>query len=273
MSDMRQITCLIQPNSACSFLLVRLIKKEFHDIISVSFTDEVIMKKLKNTIKYFSTTEIILWCSSVALIIFSFIIFDRENYLTLAASLVGITSLIFCAKGNPAGQLMMVVFSAIYGVISFGFAYYGEMLTYLGMTLPMATVSLVTWLKNPYKNNKSEVEVRLIKKSDIYTLIVLTPIVTVVFFFLLRAFGNANLIPSTLSVATSFIAAFLCFRRSPYFALAYAINDMVLILLWILAALEDPSYFSVIICFLVFLVNDLYSFANWRKMQRRQGAK
>ena len=227
------------------------------------------LKKLK----YFTAFEKCLWLFSVTFIIASFCIFDRTNYLTLIASLVGITSLIFCAKGNPFGQVMMVGFSAIYGIISFGFAYYGEMLTYLGMTLPMATISLITWLKNPYKHNKSEVEVRRIKKGDIYLLIILAPIVTAVFFFLLRAFGNANLLPSTLSVTTSFIAAFLCFKRSPYFALAYAVNDVVLILLWVLAAIEDFSYFSVIICFLVFLVNDLYSFTNWRRMQKRQATK
>ncbi len=228
------------------------------------------MGKLK---KYFTKFEIGLWCSSVAFIILSFVLFDRDNYMTLVASLVGITSLIFCAKGNPFGQVMMVAFSAIYGVISFGFAYYGEMLTYLGMTLPMAVISLVTWLKNPYKNNKSEVEIRRVNKKDIYWLLILTPIVTVVFYFILSALGNANIIPSTLSVATSFAAAYLCFKRSPYFALAYAVNDIVLILLWILAAFEDSSYFSVIICFAVFLINDLYSFFNWRRMQKRQKAK
>ena len=224
-------------------------------------------------IKYFTKFEIGLWLSSVTFILLSFFIFDRENYLTLVASLVGITSLIFCAKGNPIGQLMMVAFSAVYGVISFGFAYYGEMLTYLGMTLPMAAISLVTWLKNPYKKNKAEVEIRRINKKDILALVILTPIVTLIFYFILRWLGNANLLPSTLSVTTSFIAAFLSFRRSPYFALAYALNDIVLIALWILAALKDFSYFSVIICFLVFLVNDLYSFTNWRRMQKRQKAK
>lgn len=224
-------------------------------------------------IKYFTKFEIGLWCSSVAFIVISFVLFDRENYMTLVASLVGITSLIFCAKGNPFGQVMMVAFSAIYGVISFGFAYYGEMLTYLGMTFPMAVISLVTWLKNPYKDNKSEVEVHRISKKDIYWLLILAPIVTVVFYFILSALGNANIIPSTVSVTTSFAAAYLCFKRSPYFALAYAINDIVLILLWVLAAFEDSSYFSVIICFAVFLVNDLYSFFNWRRMQKRQKEK
>ena len=59
---------------------------------------------------------------------------------------------------------------------------------------------------------------------------------------------------------------------SPYFALAYAANDVVLIVLWTLAAAEDISYLSVIICFVTFLVNDLYGFINWKRMEKRQMA-
>ena len=39
-----------------------------------------------------------------------------------------------------------------------------------------------------------------------------------------------------------------------------------------LAAKEDISYLSVIICFVMFLVNDLYSFVSWKKMEKRQMA-
>lgn len=52
-------------------------------------------------------------------------------------------------------------FSLLYGIISYSFAYYGEMMTYLGMTLPMDVLSLTAWLKNPYNGNRSEVRVSL----------------------------------------------------------------------------------------------------------------
>lgn len=96
------------------------------------------------------------------------------------------------------------------------------------------------------------------------------PIVTVVFYYILAYFSTANLIPSTLSVTTSFIAAYLTMKRSPFFALAYASNDAVLIVLWVLASLQDLRYVSVTVCFIVFLINDWYGFRNWRRMQRRQ---
>ncbi len=226
-----------------------------------------IFKKIKN---YFSKGELILWSSSVILIIVSFFIFDRANYLTLTASVIGVTALIFNAKGNPVGQALIIIFSIFYAIISYSFAYYGEMITYLGMSAPMAIVALVSWLKNPYKGNKAEVKVNRLKLKEVIFMLVLTVFVTIIFYFILKYLGTSNLAPSTFSVTTSFIAAYLTFRRSPFFALAYASNDVVLLILWIMAAFEDISYLSVIICFAMFLINDLYGFINWTKMEKRQ---
>ncbi|MEG1880530.1 MAG: nicotinamide riboside transporter PnuC, partial [Oscillospiraceae bacterium] len=195
---------------------------------------------------------------------------DGENILTLTASLIGVTSLIFNAKGNPFGQFLMIIFSILYGIISYTFSYYGEMITYLGMTAPMALFALISWLKNPYNGNKAEVKVNRLKAKEIVFMTLLTIIVTVVFFFILEAFNTANIIPSTLSVTTSFFAVYLTFRRSAFYAIAYAANDIILIVLWVLAALSDISYLSVVICFVIFFVNDIYGFINWRKMSKRQ---
>ena len=228
------------------------------------------MKSFKSLKGYFSKGELILWASSITLIVVSFMIFDRENYLTLAASVIGGTALIFNAKGNPIGQALIIFFSILYAIISFSFAYYGEMITYLGMSAPMAVVALVSWLKNPYNGNKAEVKVNRLGGREIVFMAILTAIVTFIFYFILKNLGTANIVPSTFSVTTSFAAAYLTFRRSPFYALAYAANDAVLLILWTLAAISDISYLSVIICFAMFLVNDVYGFINWRKMRKRQ---
>ena len=225
---------------------------------------------MRKLFSYFSRGELTLWLASLSLILISFFLFDRESYLTLVASLIGVTSLIFCAKGNPVGQTLMVIFSVLYGIVSYSFAYYGEMLTYLGMTAPMALFSLISWLVRPYKGNRSEVAVNRLTLREVPLIVTLTAGVTVGFYFILDAFGTANLLPSTLSVATSFAAVYLTCRRCPYFALIYAANDLVLVVLWALAAMTDISYLSVIICFAVFFVNDLYGFISWQRMAQRQ---
>ncbi|MEY8517635.1 nicotinamide riboside transporter PnuC [Lachnospiraceae bacterium 29-84] len=224
----------------------------------------------KPLFNYFTKGEVSLWCISATLIVVSFLLFDRENYLTLVASFIGVTSLIFNAKGNPFGQFLMVIFSILYGVISFAFAYYGEMITYLGMTAPMAVFALVSWLRNPYNGNKAEVKVNRLELKEIIFMIILTAVITLIFYHVLAAFHTVNLIPSTISVTTSFLAVYLTFRRSAFYAIGYAANDIVLIILWALATISDISYLSVAICFVVFLVNDIYGFINWSRMQKRQ---
>lgn len=229
------------------------------------------MEKKKFTLRgYFTKGEIALWCGSVALITGAFFAFGGEGVPSLIASLIGVTSLIFCAKGNPFGQVLMIIFSLFYGAVSFTFAYYGEMITYLGMSAPMAVVSLVTWLRNPFKGARSQVRVNRITLFETAFMLLLTAAVTAGFFFILRAFNTANLIPSTFSVTTSFAAVYLTFRRSEFYALVYALNDVVLVVLWVLASLSDRSYISMVICFAVFLVNDIYGFINWRRMRIQQ---
>ena len=228
------------------------------------------MKSLKSIAKYFSVGEILLWSCSVLLIVVSFCVFDRRNYLTLASSLIGVTSLIFTAKGNPIGQILMIVFSLLYGYISFVFTYYGEMLTYLCMTMPMAIFALISWLKNPYKENKAEVKVNRLKKGEPVFMWIATAIITLIFYFILSAFHTKNIIPSTISVTTCFLAVYLTFRRNPFYAIGYAANDIVLIVLWILATIENTSYLSVVVCFVTFLANDIYGFISWQKMAKKQ---
>lgn len=225
---------------------------------------------LKKTMNYFTTVEKCLWIFSVLLIVVSFLIFDRSNFVTLISSLIGVTSLIFCAKGNPIGQVLMIIFCVFYGIVSYSFAYYGEMLTYLGMSMPMAVFALIAWLKNPYEGKHSEVKVNTISKKEIVFMCMLTIVVTVIFYFILKYLDTANLIPSTISVTTSFLAVYLTFRRSPYYAFGYALNDIVLIVLWVMATREDINYLSTVVCFVAFLFNDIYGFISWKNMQKRQ---
>ncbi|MBD5159791.1 MAG: nicotinamide mononucleotide transporter [Ruminococcus sp.] len=224
---------------------------------------------MKNFNIRFTKKELFLWFFSMSVIIISFLIFSKDGIITLVASLIGVTAIIISAKGNPFGQLLIVIFSILYGIISFKCAYYGEMITYLGMTAPMAVVALISWLRNPYGDGK-EVKVNHIRIKEVLFILAMSVIVTIIFYFILDFFNTANLIISTFSVMTSFDAVYLSFRRSAYFSLAYALNDVVLVILWGLVCLNDTSYVSVTVCFMMFLINDIYAFISWNRMEKRQ---
>lgn len=212
-----------------------------------------------------------LWVSSMAVIVVSFVFSGGGDWLSAAASLIGVTALIFVAKGYVLGQVLTVVFAAFYGVISFFFRYYGEMITYMCMTAPIALMAVISWLRHPYEGTR-EVAVQDVTRRQVLVMSLWAVAVTAVFYFILKALGNASLAVSTLSVTTSFVASYLTFLRSPYYALAYAANDVVLIVLWILAAMVDFTCLPMVLCFVMFLVNDLYGFVNWRRMRARQRA-
>ena len=227
------------------------------------------MNHLKNPFADLTLFERGLWGISVAVIVLSAAIMGGADLFSVTASLIGVTALIFVAKGYVIGQILTVVFAVFYGVISYGQQYYGEMITYLGMSSPMAIAAAVAWLKNPFRGTK-EVAVRPMTRMTVVWLFVSTVLVTAAFYFILGAMGNASLAVSTLSVTTSFLASALTYLRSPYYALAYAANDVVLIVLWIIAMTKDVSCLSMVLCFVMFLANDLYGFFNWRRMEKTQ---
>lgn len=222
-----------------------------------------------NPFKKLIRFEWYLWIISIVVVSFSFLLSGNFYLLTLIASLVGVTALIFVAKGDVWGQILTVLFSLIYAVISFRFNYYGEMVTYLGMTAPIAILTVVSWLKNPYAKT-TQVKIHHLTKKQKILMIILTVCVTFVFYFVLKSFNTANLLISTISIATSFLASYLMLFRSPSYALAFASNDVVLIILWVLATMDDLSYLAMIACFFMFLLNDIYGFINWLKMKKIQ---
>lgn len=227
------------------------------------------MKKPHNPFKTLNIFEWILWTTSLVAIIAAFFSVGSNDYANLAASLLGVTSLIFAAKGDAFGPLIMIVFSIVYSYVAFKVGYYGEMIIYLAMQLPCCTVSLVNWLKHPSDKGSAEVEIGKFRKIHLAILIPLTAAITTAFYFILRAFNTANLIVSTVSVATSFVALYLMALRVPAYAIAFILNDIVLIVLWSLACVQDLSHLPLAVSFGMFLINDTYTFICWTKRKKR----
>ncbi len=224
-----------------------------------------------NPFKQLSKREWFLYLTSLAVVLASNFVSGTPDPVNLLGTAIGVTALIFIARGDVWGQALSVVFGILYSITSLRYHYYGEMITYLCMTAPIALMSVFTWLKNPYKDGEHEVKISRLTKRQTVLMIVLTAAVTFAFYFILKAFNTANLIVSTASIATSFLASYLMLFRNSYYAVAYAANDLVLITLWIMATIEDLSFLPMILCFVMFLINDLYGFISWKKREKKQG--
>ena len=124
---------------------------------------------MNNPIKNFTKKEWILWIASLLIVIVSNLFSTDFDLLTLMAALIGVTSLIFAAKGNVWAQILMIMFSILYGIISYRFRYWGEMITYLGMALPMAIWSTLTWIRGQWHRTHCTVDAGLSGESGIYS--------------------------------------------------------------------------------------------------------
>ncbi|MBD5583506.1 MAG: nicotinamide mononucleotide transporter [Clostridia bacterium] len=227
-------------------------------------------KKLRNPFKNLTKFEWILWTFSLCAIIASFFAVGSTDYANLASSVLGVTALIFSARGDAFGLILMLLFSLVYSFVSFTFKYYGEIIIYLCMQLPCVTVSLISWLKNPTDKGSAEVKIGKFNKKHLAILVPATAVILVSFYFILQAFDTENLWVSTLSVGTSFVALYLMALRLPAYALAFILNDIVLVVLWSLACVQNISYLAVTVCFGIFLINDSYTFICWTKRKATQ---
>ena len=138
------------------------------------------------------------------------------------------------------------------------------------MTAPSALITAIAWIKNPY--SETQVAVGEVRWRGWLALVSATVAITIIFYFILAALDTPNLFFSTISVTTSFLAAGLMFLRSQYYATGYMANDLILVILWILASLEDISYLPMVVNFAIFFIDDLYGYISWSRMKKVQSA-
>lgn len=223
-----------------------------------------------NPFKQLNKIDWIIYIISLTLVVSSNFFARQINVLNLICTTLGVTSLIFIAKGKVFGQVLMVVFGSLYSIVAIEQRYYSEIITYLGMTVPISILSIVTWVKNPYGKEDKVVKIRRLTLRELLFSLFFTACVTMVFYFVLREFKTANLLVSTISISTSFFSSYLMMRRISIYAIGFTLNDIVLMILWSFASVKDLSYLSMVACFSAFLINDLYGFVKWTKREKEQ---
>lgn len=209
---------------------------------------------------------LLLTFSAVALTVSFFLQSGEKNILSLITSLCGTVGILFIAKGMLLGQYLTAVYGALYLVLSFFSGYYGECILILITVLPSCVVSIILWRKHPAEE-KGKVQVNRLKKREYVLLFVGIAVITALSYFVLYALHTKELLVSTLSFVTSLGAAYLLARRSPYYAVFYLLNDVVLIVLWSLAVAAGENVLPNVVCFVIFLFNDSYGLYNWLRRQ------
>ena len=197
-------------------------------------------------------------------------IFFKADLLTTACSIIGINTALLLAKGKNLGQLMGILITLLYSILSFKNKYYGEVLIYVFLMLPMFVVGTFSWIKHQNKKTNS-VEINNIKAKEWIIVSIIFIGVFIGIYYVLKAFNTNELIVSTASVLASLFAVYLQVRRSKYSFSFYIVNDIILFILWGTPVFKGNYTLIPMLLNPVFnFINDLYGFYYWRKTEKIQ---
>ena len=227
-------------------------------------------KQLKKLFGDWNLFELLLLSIGLFTTIVVFAVGKDKNVYSLLSSCTGIVCVLFTAKGNPVAQYLSILFAACYSIVSYQSKYYGEMLIYLFLMIPIHIGCIVSWLKNRKNPDAAEVKINTLTRREYFLLAVGDLAATTAFYFLLRALGTSELIVSTISLVSSVSAAYLMLRRSEYYAVCFIANDIILLVLWGIRVAVDPACIPTLITFVIFLINDVYGFIAWKRRKREQ---
>ena len=194
----------------------------------------------------------------------------KSDLLTVSCSIVGIITALLLAKGKNLGQVFGLLITILYSIVSFKNKYYGEVLIYALVMLPMYIIGIFTWIN--HKNEKTNsVEINSIKKKEWVIVSIVFALVFVGIYYLLKAFNTNELVVSTISVLASLFAVYLQVRRSKYSFSFYMVNDIILMFLWGIPVIRG-SYilFPMLLNPIINFINDMYGFYNWKKTEKIQ---
>ena len=215
----------------------------------------------KNVLKDWSKIEKALLFSSIIVILSVEIIF-KSDILTTSCSLIGILAALLLAKGKNLGQLSGLITTILYSIVSYNNKFYGEVIIYFFLMLPMYVISIISWLKH-YDQKTNTVTIKKIDKHECLLVFIVAIIMTIWTYFLLKSFNTNALIVLTISVMTSLTAVYFQIRKSRCVFYSYIVNDFVLITLWVIPLIYGDIDVILMIFNPIFnLLNDSYGVYN-----------
>lgn len=217
-------------------------------------------------LKSWNKFEITLLVLSIILILGVGFILDCE-LLSIIVAFLGIFSALNQAKGKVLGQIIGVVLAILYSYMSYNNRYYGEVIIYACMLLPMYVVGIYTWTKNKDKSTEN------VKQNDIsmkewIILLIVNVVLFVGLYFLLKYFNTSQLLVSTLSMNINLSATYLLVRRCKYSFVFYLLNAFILLFLWGLPVLDgDYKLLPMVFDALLLIANNIYGTIKWMKQK------
>lgn len=228
------------------------------------------MKKCHNKENFFSKKAVALFVISHCFIILPYFICPifgaHIDILSVLTSIVGIWGIFYIAKGDLIAHYIYILYSILYSIVSLIAGYYGETIIYTFVMLPIHINSILSWKKHLRQTGKKTVEAQKINKKQIIISTSIALVLSVPFYFLLANINTEMPFCSTLSLSSSCLAAYFMLKRTDFFSIIFAFDDLFLIILWSVKMFNDDiSCMPTLLVCLGLFISDFYSAISWKK--------
>jgi nicotinamide mononucleotide transporter len=197
-----------------------------------------------------------------------------DTWIGLTASLTGMLCVVLTAKGKISSFYWGLINILAYSYVAYTSAYYGDVMLNMLYFLPMTFIGIYYWRNNTQsKNNHKNLVVRsLTWKEKIVWFVFAITAVFVLGIFLKFLKGTLPFVDSVTTIF-SIVATIMLTKRLTDQWFYWIMVDIWSIVMWVYIFLRDGNQVSMLVMWSAFLINALYGYYNWKKLEEQNGNK
>ena len=189
-------------------------------------------------------------------------IYNPDSILGMVSGISGIICNVFVSKGKISNYFFGLIFAYTYFYISLGANFLGEMNTTLYVYIPAQFIGYFLWKANMQKEQNSDAVIaKALTVNGWIGLIAFLVIGTLLFVEILNYYGGSSTGLDGLSTIIVVAAQALMVLRYREQWLLWILLNIISIALWA----ENTSMY---VMYSAYLLNSLYGYYNWSKLQK-----
>lgn len=222
---------------------------------------------IQNELSGWKKAELI-WMAFCSLAILGLSLNMQDTPLGIIAALTGTWYTLWAGKGKISCYFFGIINSICYGLISYQYRFFGEVMLNLGYYLPMMFVGIFCW-----KNHLSDHGV--IKKTSLSlkgkaVLLLSTLMAIILYGLLLKCLNGRTPYLDSLTTILSIAAMIMTVKRCSEQWLLWIIVNTASIIMWLNVFLQNGSAISSLLMWIISLANGFIFYFQWAKEVKKQ---